>query len=60
MSDAPIKSSERTGLMFSLVPRLISSFRAREEELGNVGRFKPLTSGGSARAPPIRLQSEIT
>ena len=31
-----------------------------EKEPGNVGGFKPLTSGGSDRAPPIRLQNKIT
>ena len=30
------------------------------KEPGNVGGFKPLTSGGSDRAPPIRLQNKIT
>ena len=35
------------------------SARGRKEP-GNVGGFKPLTSGGSDRAPPIRLQNKIT
>ena len=30
------------------------------KESGNIGEFKPLTSGGSDRVPPIRLQNEIT
>ena len=35
------------------------SVRGRKEP-GNIGGFKPLTSGGSDRAPPIRLRNEIT
>ena len=34
------------------------SARGRKEP-GNIGGFKPLTSGGSDRAPPIRLRNEI-
>ena len=32
----------------------------RRKEPGNIGGFKPLTSSGAARVPPIRLQNEIT
>ena len=34
------------------------SARGRKEP-GNTGGFKPLTSGGSDRSPPIRLQNKV-
>ena len=43
----------------SLVPRLFSSSACERKEPGNIGVFKLLTSAGSDRAPPIRLQDEI-
>ena len=47
------------GSLGSLIPTLISSSVRRRKEPGNIGGFKPLTSSGSDRAPPIRLQNEI-
>ena len=44
----------------SLVPRLSSSSACGKKEPGNIGGFKPLTSGSLASVPPIRLQNEIT
>ena len=43
----------------SLVPRLTALFAHRRKDPTNIGGFKPLTSNGSDRMPPIRLQNEI-
>ena len=38
----------------------LSAHGGKEPGTCNIGGFKPLTSGGLARAPPIGLQNKVT